>query len=866
MRSTLNRTARVALRFLLVVAVAALVLSGVTHPAQAASDDQLRWIANTGAGNQVWSATPATVSAPTALPTSSPVTMAYRSIATDGTSLYFSDGTNLVRTAMDGTGKTTVVAGVTSAEQIAVAGGNLFYTLFNTGVWGVSAAATNGTPSMILSGANKQWDGVAIEWNGVDLTGARIYAFAYQGGLYWAALNGLSDITSSATNNSGLVGSGITKLLFTGSALYAAGKVGQIVYTSSPSQAIASWSSLVTSSVSGAGVYALTNVGNTIYFTAGFAVGSIGTDGSAPTLLKQYVSGNSVYSIAAAAAPSFAVTYAGNGNDGGSVPASTTTSGSLVVPGNSGNLTKAGYQFQGWSVSPMPVSGGQYPVTGATITINSATTLTARWGGGPLEFRSTPAGSAQSTISFPNTPSGQTSALTVYVRNVGSAAVSSISTGLTGPPPTLTGGTCTGTIQPYNSGAVPDCTYTFSWVSNGSALSSLFTVSYFSSNSVTLTGTALAQYSVAYNGNGSTGGAVPVDASSPYVSGSTVTVLGNTGGLTQSGFSFSGWNTAANGGGTAYVAGATFAAGANTTLYAQWTANGGGGTGGGGSSSGSSGGSTTTVTPPAPTTPGTLGPQDGIASTGVKPGATSALVDGVVVPTTVTRDPAAGGVTSSSGTWNVTVGGRTAAGAVTPAVGDVVRIPEGGGVFVSGSGYAPGQQVVVYAMNPALQLGTFTVRFDGSFSGTVPLPGSVAPGNAVIQVNGYSSTMQVRSLSVGIKVLKDASGKTVTSRTSVYFAAGSSWLNPAGRARLARLVKGLPAGSVTISVVSMGYVQGTASTSNDYTLSTARATVVARQLRADGLKGKYFVSGRGVAKETGAKARRVEVAITYRRG
>ena len=77
-------------------------------------------------------------------------------------------------------------------------------------------------------------------------------------------------------------------------------------------------------------------------------------------------------------------------------------------------------------------------------------------------------------------------------------------------------------------------------------------------------------YTVAYDGNGNTGGSVPTDASSPYACGSTVTVLGNTGSLEKSGYTFNGWNTAANGSGTPYAADATFTISANTTLYAQW--------------------------------------------------------------------------------------------------------------------------------------------------------------------------------------------------------------------------------------------------------------------------------------------------------
>ena len=76
---------------------------------------------------------------------------------------------------------------------------------------------------------------------------------------------------------------------------------------------------------------------------------------------------------------------------------------------------------------------------------------------------------------------------------------------------------------------------------------------------------------VTYDGNGSTGGAVPTDANS-YASGATVTVLGNTGSLVKLGATFAGWNTAANGSGTSYSPGNTFSIAASVSLYAQWVA------------------------------------------------------------------------------------------------------------------------------------------------------------------------------------------------------------------------------------------------------------------------------------------------------
>ena len=80
-----------------------------------------------------------------------------------------------------------------------------------------------------------------------------------------------------------------------------------------------------------------------------------------------------------------------------------------------------------------------------------------------------------------------------------------------------------------------------------------------------------------YNGNGSTAGIVPIDPASPYESGATVTVLGNTGDLIRinaggTSYRFTGWNTKADGSGAYHTEGSTFIMGAsNVTLYAQWT-------------------------------------------------------------------------------------------------------------------------------------------------------------------------------------------------------------------------------------------------------------------------------------------------------
>lgn len=57
---------------------------------------------------------------------------------------------------------------------------------------------------------------------------------------------------------------------------------------------------------------------------------------------------------------------------------------------------------------------------------------------------------------------------------------------------------------------------------------------------------------VTYTGNGSADGTVPAD-SATYTLGQTVTVLGNPGGLTRTGYALTGWDTQADGNGTPYT-------------------------------------------------------------------------------------------------------------------------------------------------------------------------------------------------------------------------------------------------------------------------------------------------------------------------
>ena len=76
-------------------------------------------------------------------------------------------------------------------------------------------------------------------------------------------------------------------------------------------------------------------------------------------------------------------------------------------------------------------------------------------------------------------------------------------------------------------------------------------------------------YTVTYDANGGSG--TMTDKKSPYADGAVATVLTN--GFTRSRYTFTGWNTKADGSGKSYAEGAPIKMLGNVVLYAQWSKN-----------------------------------------------------------------------------------------------------------------------------------------------------------------------------------------------------------------------------------------------------------------------------------------------------
>ncbi len=246
--------------------------------------------------------------------------------------------------------------------------------------------------------------------------------------------------------------------------------------------------------------------------------------------------------------PTYTVSYSGNGNTGGSVPVDTTgyeQGQSVTVLGNTDNLIRTGYTFTGWSTQ---ANGAGTSYTQGQIFIMGAAnvTLYAKWSANPTYTVSYSGnGNTGGSVPVDTTAYEQGASVTV----------------------------------PGNTGNLFRTGYTFTgWNTQANGSGTSYTqgqVFMMGSSDVTLYAkwSANPTYTVSYSGNGNTGGSIPVDTTA-YEQGASVTVFGNTGNLARTGYTFTGWNTLANGSGISYTPGQIITMGtSNVTLYAKWNAD-----------------------------------------------------------------------------------------------------------------------------------------------------------------------------------------------------------------------------------------------------------------------------------------------------
>ncbi len=229
----------------------------------------------------------------------------------------------------------------------------------------------------------------------------------------------------------------------------------------------------------------------------------------------------------------YTINYEGNSNTTGSAPASQTKTENIdLTLADSGSLLKTGYTFTGWNTAANG-SGINY-AAGTSYTTNASATLYAQWTANIYTVTFNPNGGetldpASKQVSYDSSYGAlATVARTGYTFNGWFTAAS--------------GGSLVTTSTPVT--ATANHTLYAQWTINS--------------------------YTVSYNGSDNTDGSPPSNQTKIY--GINLT-LSDQGSLVKSGYTFTGWNTAANGSGTSYAAGASYTANASATLYAQWTAN-----------------------------------------------------------------------------------------------------------------------------------------------------------------------------------------------------------------------------------------------------------------------------------------------------
>lgn len=254
-----------------------------------------------------------------------------------------------------------------------------------------------------------------------------------------------------------------------------------------------------------------------------------------------------------------------NANGGsGSVPTTIVKYGSdtSTVMGDIGSSkpTRSGYEFRGWSASSSwSTSNKRIAYNG----ISGATTTSSSWS--YAAYCTNTGGSSSSRT------------LTLYAQwePTYSHTLSYNANGGTNAPSSSTVTNTSSTYSMTVSNSTPTrAGYTFAgWNTNSSGTGT----NYFAGNSVSVgansTVTLYAKwnpitYSITYNGNGNTGGSTASQTKTYDVA---INLQNN--GFTKTGYHFTGWNTASNGTGTSYSAGANYNSNANLALYAKWAIN-----------------------------------------------------------------------------------------------------------------------------------------------------------------------------------------------------------------------------------------------------------------------------------------------------
>ena len=367
----------------------------------------------------------------------------------------------------------------------------------------------------------------------------------YKTGYSFASWNSLANGTGTSYAQNALV------TFFGNTTLYPQWTANVYTVTFDPNSGTGAASSTSMNFTYGGTALTLPTVGTLAKTGYSFGGWSTTTTGSAIT--SPYTPTANIKLYAVWTPGTYAITFNSNGGTGTITNLSVTAGTAKAITSNSFAFT--GYGFAGWNTAANG-SGTAYANT-ANITVYGNTTLYAQWSilAPAVPTITAAAGNASATITVTSSQSATVSAGVPVTYTV---------TAYSGSPAIEVGTPCTVTV-PATSCTISSLSnilaYTFKAVATNTTGSS--------AASTATSSVSPAAYTVTYNVAANGGSVTTTSANTTYNSGTPVTLPTPT----NTGYTFSGWYTAASSGTLVGGAGSSYSPTGALTLYAVWSAN-----------------------------------------------------------------------------------------------------------------------------------------------------------------------------------------------------------------------------------------------------------------------------------------------------
>jgi outer membrane protein OmpA-like peptidoglycan-associated protein len=242
-------------------------------------------------------------------------------------------------------------------------------------------------------------------------------------------------------------------------------------------------------------------------------------------------------------------------------------------------------------------------------------------------------------------------------------------------------------------------------------------------------------------------------------------------------------------------------------------------------------------------------------------GVPGAVMENGVLRTDVVlvRTPGGSGWEAMATDFMLTVEAESASGVPEPlAPGGAMQAPQGGRIVLNGDGFEASSEVAVFAIprtsvravakaalpsvENAVYLGSTPVSAQGVIDGTLIVPATMPVGDYVLQVNGVTTSQQLRSVNLLLDVMPAPVVRTGSLRQAAFFEGGSDRFSTSGVGKLRAMVESIPKGAEDVQVTVVGVSTALDTPRANLNLARDRAQSIVDYLQEAGVKGTFTVS------------------------